>query len=205
MLKKVLITITVLIFIAATVYISLMARQEKIGPAAQIIIPNEKQIENDEAENEEIESEDIEEEENIEEEGIEDEEIEEENDAIPNEDQLIPDFSIVPQELELFVPEMPKLCTMEFVTGLHISLEDQNGQAIHGATITSNGQIFTNFSEGEYNGLHEQKGYFEYTIIKNGFIGFTGEVTITGDECHVTTVNKTITLIPIIELVPLEL
>ena len=175
MLKKALITITVLIFIAATVYISLMARQEIISPAAQITIPSEKQVEDTEIENpDEIET----------------------PEELPNEDSTIPDLSIIPQEFEPFVPENPIMCTMELVTGLHISLEDQNGQAIHGATITSNGQTFLNFSNGEYQGLHEQEGYFEYTIIKDGFIGFTGDVTITGNECHVTTVDKTIQLVP---------
>lgn len=97
----------------------------------------------------------------------------------------------------------PTFCTEQFVSGLNLILQDQNGTPITGAQIGV--QHYpglpsdTSFDEdaanpGTYHGIGEGEGYYTVTIAKNGYATHIETVKLEKDECHVIPQTQTITL-----------
>lgn len=98
-------------------------------------------------------------------------------------------------------PSENVMCTLEARAGIQITLTDPNGNAIQGASITSpqyGGSFWEMQHEpGLYVGLNEGEGRYTYTIQKDGYETYTGEVFLEQDVCHVITQKTAITLQPI--------
>lgn len=95
----------------------------------------------------------------------------------------------------------PTMCTMQFVYGLNITLQDNSGQPLENATISVAGLEEGGFESmgenGQYSGLGEQAGYFTFTISKEGHTSHTETIKLEKDACHVIPQARTITLIKI--------
>jgi len=79
-----------------------------------------------------------------------------------------------------------------------INLQDPQGNHLSNAVITVNNEKLNEWqNNGIYSGLNEQAGTFTFKINKNGYRYYEETVTISKNEFHVNTVNKTITLIPL--------
>ena len=87
------------------------------------------------------------------------------------------------------------VCTQEARAGLVITLTDEAGQPVNGATITADGDSAA-FDEmnGIYMGLYESSGKHPLTVKKEGYQKYTGEIFLTMTDCHVITEQKTIVL-----------
>jgi hypothetical protein len=88
-------------------------------------------------------------------------------------------------------------CTLEARAGLVINLTDENGSPVVGANIASvdlEKSTFRETNPGFYAGLYEARGSYEFTIRKEGYQMYTGNVQLVQDSCHVITQTQNIIL-----------
>ena len=85
----------------------------------------------------------------------------------------------------------------ENTCGLEIMLQDQNGDPLTGAQISSSPESEFNegLDNGLYSGLGEGEGYYTFVIEKEGYSSHTETIKLEQDDCHVIPQNRTITLI----------
>jgi len=93
------------------------------------------------------------------------------------------------------------ICTAEFVIGLTVTVTDDMGNPVSGATLTltegSYTETMAEFQTGQFAGAAERAGTYTLTIEANGFDPVTlNNILITEDECHVIMVNREVTLTP---------
>ena len=92
-------------------------------------------------------------------------------------------------------------CTEIFVSGVNVSVTDQDGQAVAGAVLTLTegdfSEIMQDLGDGEYAGAGERAGTYTLTVEADGFDTATVEDIVVGeDECHVITESRDVTLSP---------
>lgn len=90
-----------------------------------------------------------------------------------------------------------RYCTLEARAGLVINLTDENGSPVVGATIASadlEKSAFRETNPGFYAGLYEARGSYKFTIRKEGYQTYTGNVQLAHDSCHVITQTQNIIL-----------
>jgi hypothetical protein len=90
-------------------------------------------------------------------------------------------------------------CTLEAVFGVNITLEDEAGTPVTGATLTltdgDHQETMTEVSAGNYAGALERAGTYALTIEAEGFSTFRlGELVVTADVCHVVPLTRTVVL-----------
>lgn len=94
------------------------------------------------------------------------------------------------------------VCTEQYVYGLTVSVQDEAGGPVSGATVTAVDQVGTpqtDFEDagdsGTFMGLGEATGTFTVTISKAGFVTQETSVTLESDGCHVVPQILDITLV----------
>lgn len=89
----------------------------------------------------------------------------------------------------------PVVCTMQYVSGLELVVQDQQGYALPGVTITSEPETeFTEGYLGSYSGIGEGEGYYTYTVSKDGYSVYKETIKLEHDDCHVIPQYRTVTL-----------
>ncbi len=89
----------------------------------------------------------------------------------------------------------PRMCTLQYEQGLIVYLQDQNGQPLTGATITSSPETeFNGGNDGMYSGIGEGEGYYTYTVEKAGYSTYRETIKLEQDACHVIPQTRTVTL-----------
>ena len=87
------------------------------------------------------------------------------------------------------------ICTMNYVYGLSIRLQDKNGNVVKNAKIKflkgKNGKSSANFSNGEYVGLGEGSGSYTYEISARGYKTIKDKIYLEHGRCHVVPLSKT--------------
>lgn len=92
-------------------------------------------------------------------------------------------------------------CTEIFVSGVNVSVTDQDGQPVTGAVLTLTEGDFSetmeDLGDGEYAGAGERAGTYTLTVDADGFETATVENIVVGaDECHVIPEARDVTLSP---------
>ena len=92
-------------------------------------------------------------------------------------------------------------CTEIFVSGVNVSVTDENGDPISGATLTlTEGDFSETMIElraGEYVGAGERAGTYTLTIEAEDFEPVTiDDIVVDADECHVIPVMLEVSLTP---------
>ncbi len=94
-------------------------------------------------------------------------------------------------------PAHDVVCTLNLAAGLTLTVHDDKGNALDGATITTD-PITDAFSmvpvNGVYSGLWEHSGTYRFTVTKDGYRPYSDTVTLTKDDCHVHGQTRTIVL-----------
>ena len=95
-------------------------------------------------------------------------------------------------------PSLSQTCTLDAAFGLSLTIYDQTGAPVTGATITTQPDSgpFFELGGGQYNGITEGQGQYIFTISKPGFQPYVDTVVLTKGTCHVNGQTKTITLTP---------
>lgn len=89
----------------------------------------------------------------------------------------------------------PVVCTLQYVSGLELVVQDQDGFALPGATVTSDPE--TEFNEGDlgiYSGIGEGEGYYTFTVSKDGYSTYKETIKLEKDDCHVIPQFRTVTI-----------
>lgn len=89
----------------------------------------------------------------------------------------------------------PVVCTLEFRYGIFGTVADVNGQSIPGLTVTITALNYSEtaivFDGIQYVGAGERPGTYTITYEAPGFVTRTVTgVVVSGDECHVTSVQQ---------------
>ncbi len=90
-------------------------------------------------------------------------------------------------------------CTQIYVYGLNVSVTDENGDPVAGATLTlSDGNYSETMMEGQpgqYVGAGERSGIYSLTIEAAGFQTMQiDNIVVTRDICHVIPVSREVEL-----------
>lgn len=93
------------------------------------------------------------------------------------------------------------VCTAVFVFGLSVTVTDDMGDPVSGATLTLTEGTYTEtmaeFQTGQFAGAGERAGTYTLTVEASGFEPVTlNNIQITADECHVIPVNQDVTMTP---------
>lgn len=93
------------------------------------------------------------------------------------------------------------VCTEQFVYGVNVSVSDENGDAVTGATLTLTDGDYTEtmdeISDGEYVGAGERAGTYSLTVEAAGFESVTiDDIEVNADECHVLPESREVELTP---------
>lgn len=88
----------------------------------------------------------------------------------------------------------PMMCTMQYVYGLTVYLQDQDGQPLSGATISSSPETEFMGVDGVYSGMGEGEGYYTFTVEKAGYSTYHETIKLEQNECHVISQTRTVTL-----------
>jgi hypothetical protein len=98
--------------------------------------------------------------------------------------------------------EEPISCTAEARTSVVLTITDaETGEEVEEATVTvlidgeESNEVET-FGSGRYLLGVERDGTFEVTVSAAGYESVTNEYEVTADECHVTTVEDAVALVP---------
>jgi len=91
------------------------------------------------------------------------------------------------------------VCTDVFIYGLTVTLTDDHGEPITGATLAladgSYTETLQNLENGAYAGAGERAGTYTLTIEAEGFMPVTIEhIVVSEDECHVIPVARDVSL-----------
>ncbi len=94
-----------------------------------------------------------------------------------------------------------RACTLEFRYGINLSLVDQAGDEIDGATVTlidgAYNEVMEELQPGQYVGAGERGGNYTMIIDAEGFESLTiTNIVIDEDECHVIPESFDVTLTP---------
>jgi hypothetical protein len=95
----------------------------------------------------------------------------------------------------------PDACTLEAVFGVNISLTDEAGEPVAGATLMLRDggyqETMTELSPGDYAGAVERAGTYSVTIEAQGLATVTlQDLRVLAGECHVTPVARDVVLPP---------
>lgn len=93
------------------------------------------------------------------------------------------------------------VCTAVFVYGVNVTVADENGNPVSGATLTlTDGdytEVMEEFEPGTYVGAGERAGTYSLTVEAEGFESTIIEgIAVDEDECHVIGVTREVTLTP---------
>ena len=96
------------------------------------------------------------------------------------------------------------ICTLEFAYGIAVTVTDENGGPITGATLTLTDNGYTETmveladpQPGVYLGAGERAGTYTLTVEAEGFEPATLEnIFVDEDVCHVIPVERTVSLTP---------
>lgn len=91
------------------------------------------------------------------------------------------------------------VCTAVFVYGLNVTVVDENGDPVSGATLTLTegdySEVMEELRPGEYAGAGERRGTYTLAVEADGFEPVTIEdIVIDADACHVIPVARDVTL-----------
>jgi len=91
------------------------------------------------------------------------------------------------------------VCTEVFVYGLTVTLTDDNGVPITGATLTltdgNYSETLQELENGVYVGAGERAGTYTLAIAADGYMPVTVEhIVVNADECHVIPVARDVSL-----------
>lgn len=93
------------------------------------------------------------------------------------------------------------VCTEIFVYGVNVTVTDENGDPVSGATLTLTEGDFSETMEelraGEYVGAGERAGAYTLTVEAAGFEPVAvDDIVVDADECHVIPVTRLVSLTP---------
>ncbi len=101
--------------------------------------------------------------------------------------------------LNMLPPSGGIVCTEIFIYGINLTLTDEAGEPITGATVTLTSGDFSetmlDLGSGVYAGAGERAGTYSMLIEADGFGSETvADIVVDADECHVIPVAREVAL-----------
>lgn len=94
------------------------------------------------------------------------------------------------------------ICTLQFVYGVNVTVTDENGEPVSGATLTLTEGAYSetmmelgDFQPGVYVGAGERAGTYTLTVDADGFeTAVIEDIVVDADICHVIPVTREVSL-----------